>query len=70
MEGEEVISAFAAENGRIVAIDSNPADGKTVEVDLGGKTVIPAFHDSHQHFLCYATDKEKINFSTQSLLTI
>lgn len=62
MEGEEVISAFAAENGRIVAIDSNPTDGKTVEVDLGGKTVIPAFHDSHQHFLCYATDKEKINF--------
>lgn len=24
--------------------------------------MIPAFHDSHQHFLCYATDKEKINF--------
>ncbi len=62
MEGEEVISAFAVENGRVVPPDSNPGDGKTVEVDLEGKTVIPAFHDSHQHFLCYATDKEKINF--------
>ena len=62
MDGTEVVSAFAVEDGRVVALDSVPADGKTVEVDLAGKTVIPAFHDSHEHFLCYATDKEKINF--------
>ena len=30
--------------------------------DLGGRTVVPGFHDSHQHFLCYAIDKEKIDF--------
>lgn len=61
MNGTETVDRIAVEQGRI--INASFVDEKDCHVvDLGGKTVIPAFHDSHQHFLCYATDKEKINF--------
>lgn len=61
MEGSKVINSFLVEDGRIAEINTEKADGAKV-VDLGGKTVVPGFHDSHEHFLCYSTDKEKINF--------
>ena len=62
MNGGEIVDSISVEDGRIVSDDYVPEDGRIREVDLCKKTVIPAFHDSHQHFLCYATDKEKINF--------
>lgn len=66
MDGEQVVSAFLVENGIISAI----GDYEQLKcehpgcacVDLEGKCVVPGFHDSHQHFLCYAIDKEKIDF--------
>ena len=51
--GTEAVEEVQERNTRL--------DGAQV-VDLHGKTVLPGFHDSHEHFLCYATDKEKINF--------
>lgn len=60
MNGAEVVDSIVVENGKIVG--AGDWDDQCKVVDLEGKTVIPAFHDSHQHFLCYATDKEKINF--------
>ena len=58
MNGGEIVDSISVEDGRIVSDDYVPEDGRIREVDLCKKTVIPAFHDSHQHFLCYATDKE------------
>lgn len=60
MNGAEVVDSIAVEDGKVVGVPSDEEGCRVV--DLEGKTVIPAFHDSHQHFLCYATDKEKINF--------
>ena len=66
MDGEQVVSAFLVEDGVIRAIGAyeqlRSEYPGCVCVDLGGKCVIPGFHDSHQHFLCYAIDKEKIDF--------
>lgn len=62
MDGAEPVTSMVVDDGRIVGTDCVCQDEKIEEIDLKGKTVIPAFHDSHQHFLCYATDKEKINF--------
>jgi hypothetical protein len=63
MIGDEVINSFLVENEVITAINCDKeVSDDCMLIDLKGKTVIPGFHDSHQHFLCYATDKEKINF--------
>lgn len=66
MEGEQVVSAFLVEDGVIRAVGTYEQlkceDPGCVCVDLEGKCVVPGFHDSHQHFLCYAIDKEKIDF--------
>lgn len=61
MDGEEVVRSMLVEDGRVIATDCEDVQADCT-VDLEGKTVIPGFHDSHEHFLCYATDKEKINF--------
>lgn len=66
MEGEKVVSALLVEDGRVAAVGGEAERWLGAPdcraVDLEGKTVIPGFHDSHQHFLCYAIDKEKIDF--------
>lgn len=46
--------AVAIANGRFVAVGSNDeikslATGATTKIDLGGKTVVPGFIDSHSH---------------------
>lgn len=66
MEGDRVVSAILVEDGRVLAV-GDEAEGWLGKpdcrcTDLEGKTVVPGFHDSHQHFLCYAIDKEKIDF--------
>ena len=68
MNGTEVVHSLLVEDGRILAVNCDAPAGECQVVDLQGKTVLPGFHDSHEHFLCYATDKEKINFfGTRSL---
>lgn len=62
MNGAEIVSSILVEDGKILAAGDVCADGVCQVVDLEGKTVVPGFHDSHEHFLCYATDKEKIDF--------
>jgi len=61
MNGEEIVQSMLVEDGRVIATNCNGVQADCT-VDLEGKTVLPGFHDSHEHFLCYATDKEKINF--------
>ena len=66
MDGAQVVSAFLVEDGMVRAVgdfdDLKQRYPGCTCVDLEGKCVIPGFHDSHQHFLCYALDKEKIDF--------
>lgn len=66
MEGEKVVSAILVEDGKVLAVGGEAeawlGRPDCQATDLGGRTVVPGFHDSHQHFLCYAIDKEKIDF--------
>ena len=62
MNGTEIVHSLLVEDGRILDVNCDVPAGECQVVDLHGKTVLPGFHDSHEHFLCYATDKEKINF--------
>lgn len=65
MDGERTARSMLVRDGRIVAMDVDADDRLAAGcevVDLGGRTVLPGFHDSHLHFLCYAIDKEKIDF--------
>lgn len=66
MDSGKTAKNMLVEDGRILAMDCDPAalagDASCQVFDLSGRTVLPGFHDSHQHFLCYAIDKEKIDF--------
>lgn len=66
MSGETVVCAILVEDGRVLAVGDEAESWRGKQdcrgVDLEGKTVVPGFHDSHQHFLCYAIDKEKVDF--------
>lgn len=62
----KIAKNLLTEEDRILAVDCDPAaysdDPSCERIDLQGRTVLPGFHDSHEHFLCYAIDKEKIDF--------
>jgi predicted amidohydrolase YtcJ len=66
MDGGKTAKSLLVEEGRILTLNCDPAsyaqDASCRLIDLKGRTVLPGFHDSHQHFLCYAIDKEKIDF--------
>ena len=66
MDDGKTAKSLLSEEGRILAMDCDPAaysdDPSCERIDLQGRTVLPGFHDSHEHFLCYAIDKEKIDF--------
>ena len=66
MDRWKTAKSLLIEEDRILAVDCYPAawteDPDCEKIDLQGRTVLPGFHDSHQHFLCYAIDKEKIDF--------
>lgn len=64
MLGTETVSSILVENGHIIALDAAPEDldQGDLRVDLGGRAVLPGFHDSHMHFLNYAIDKQKVDF--------
>ena len=54
-EAERTVDAVAVSNGRILAVGSEAdiltlADEQTERVNLGGRTLIPAFIDPHGHF--------------------
>lgn len=61
-----IAQAVAAKDGRIIAVGSDDdvrsLIGDDSEVlNLGGKTVVPGFNDSHMHPLIYGMDLLKIN---------
>ncbi len=63
-----LVSALAAVDGRIVAIGTEAEVRAAVSpvaevVDLGGRTVTPAFSDTHMHLLSYVGSKREVDLS-------
>ncbi|HWS35733.1 MAG TPA: amidohydrolase [Actinoplanes sp.] len=57
-------TALAVLNGRIVALDEVPA---RQTVDLGGATVIPGFHDAHNHMAWYGLTLAEVDLRLTSM---
>ncbi|GAA1608402.1 amidohydrolase [Actinoplanes couchii] len=57
--------------GRIAALDDD-LDGVTAHrvVDLGGATVVPGFHDAHQHFSMVGREKLQLDLSVSVAPTL
>lgn len=71
--GKKVVRAIAVADGRIIAVGSDAEVRKTTprgaeKVDLGGKTVVPGFIDSHTHFLQMGVDALSVDlFDAKSM---
>ncbi|MDR2712173.1 MAG: amidohydrolase [Clostridiales bacterium] len=76
MQGEEVVSAVAADKGVIVAAGGDEEilalrTGITNAVDLEGKLLIPGFNDSHLHILNYGLSKRMLDLNgSESIMDI
>jgi predicted amidohydrolase YtcJ len=56
-------SAVAVAGGRITALDEVPAGAGRV-VDLRGATVLPGFHDAHNHMIGFGMSLAEVDLST------
>jgi predicted amidohydrolase YtcJ len=56
-------SAVAVAGGRIAALDEVPAGARRV-VDLHGATVLPGFHDAHNHMIGFGMSLAEVDLST------
>lgn len=61
--------SLAALNGRIIALSQEDdfgfmAGSGTVELDLGGKTLMPGFIDAHEHLSWFAENDLKLDLSS------
>ena len=56
-------SAVAMAGGRITALDEVPA-GATRVVDLRGATVLPGFHDAHNHVIGFGMSLAEVDLGT------
>ncbi|UCE81122.1 MAG: amidohydrolase [Methanobacteriota archaeon] len=71
--GRKVVHAIAVADGRIIAVGSDAeirrsAPRGSEKTDLGGKTVVPGFIDSHTHFIQMGVDAMSVDlFDTKSM---
>jgi predicted amidohydrolase YtcJ len=56
-------SAVAVAGGRITVLDEVPAGSEHV-VDLGGATVLPGFHDAHNHMIGFGMSLGEVELSS------
>jgi predicted amidohydrolase YtcJ len=56
-------SAVAVAGGRIATLDEVPAGARRV-VDLGGATVLPGFHDAHNHMIGFGMSLAEVDLSS------
>jgi len=56
-------SALVITGGRITALDEVPAGSEHV-VDLGGATVLPGFHDAHNHMIGFGMSLAEVELSS------
>ena len=60
-----LVSALAVVNGRIAALGTQEqaraaVSSKAQVIDLGGRTVTPAFSDTHMHLISYVGSKREV----------
>ena len=68
-----LVSALAVVNGRIAALGTQEqaraaVSSKAQVIDLGGRTVTPAFSDTHMHLISYVGSKREVDLSTADSL--
>jgi predicted amidohydrolase YtcJ len=68
LDESKTAEAFSVRDGKFAAIGSNEdiitfRQPDEEVIDLGGKTIVPGFNDSHMHFLNYAVFKSRVNLS-------
>ncbi|GAA1656783.1 amidohydrolase [Actinoplanes couchii] len=63
MDGPDT-TALSILNGRIVALEEVPA---RETVDLGGATVVPGFHDAHNHMAWYGLSLAEVDLRLDSM---
>ncbi len=66
LDGPGRAEALAVAGGRLLAVGreadlSGLAGPETEVVDLGGRTVLPGFVESHCHFLAYGVTRQQVN---------
>ena len=59
-------SAVAIAGGRIEALDANPAGAGRV-VDLHGATVLPGFHDAHNHMIGFGMSLAEVDLRSSAV---
>jgi predicted amidohydrolase YtcJ len=67
--------SLAALNGRIIALSQDDdlgfmAGPDTVELDLGGKTLMPGFIDAHEHLSWFAENDLKLDLSSDRVKSL
>lgn len=62
-KNNDIFNYLVEDNGRIVYVGNNlPNEYKDIEtLDLGNKTLIPSFVDSHEHFASFSTFNAGLN---------
>ena len=61
--GRPRASAVAVAGGRITALDEVPAGARRV-IDLRGATVLPGFHDAHNHMIGFGMSLAEVDLSS------
>jgi len=62
-------SAVSVANGRITALDEVPAGTANV-VDLRGATVLPGFHDAHNHMTGFGMSLSEVDLRSEAAATL
>src|SRR5215831_13635357 len=62
-------SALAVAGDRITALDEVPAGSEHV-VDLGGATVLPGFHDAHNHMIGFGMSLAEVELSSPPVASL
>ena len=60
--------SLAVLNGRVVALDEDVPAARAV--DLGGRTVVPGFHDAHNHMAMSGMRLREIDLSSSAIRTL
>lgn len=65
-------SWMAVRDGRILAVGTGPEDAPTArrKVSLGGATVVPGFHDAHNHTVPYGQSLTSVDLRSPEVSTL
>ncbi len=70
-EDFQPVDAMAVHNGRVVALGDDARGLSAARtVDLGGATVVPGFHDAHNHMAWYGMGLDELDVSEASCTSL